>query len=60
MGVRDDAWIVVTARLRSSSRALTPLHPKRTHGDTSGILTPQLILTQPRKVPVSFRSRTDE
>ena len=28
LGVRDDTWIVVPARLRSSSRALASLHPK--------------------------------
>jgi hypothetical protein len=58
LGVRDHAWIIVTARLRSSSRAFTPLHPKQVHGDTGGILTPQLIHSQPRKVPLSFRTST--
>ena len=56
LGVRDHAWIIVTARLRSSSRAFTPLHPKQAHGDTGGILTPQLIHSQPRKAPLSFRT----
>ena len=54
LGVRNYAWIIVTARLRSSSRAFTPLHPKQTHGDTGGILAPQLIHSQPRKAPLSF------
>ena len=48
LGVRDHAWIIVTARLRSSSQAFTPLHPKQAHGDTGGILTPKLIRSQPR------------
>ena len=56
MGVRDYAWIIVTARLRSSSRVFTPLHLKQAHGDTGGILTPQLIHSQPRKARLSFRT----
>ena len=60
MGVRDDIWIVVTARLRSSSRAIAALHPKQAHGDTGGIPALHLILTQPPKAPVSFRSRMCE
>ena len=48
LGVRDYAWTIVTARLRSSSRAFTPLHPKQqVHGGTGGILTPQLIHSPP-------------
>ena len=60
LGFRDDAWIVVTGRLRSPSRALTPLHPKQAHGDTGGIPTSQLFLTQPRMVRVSFRNRSTD
>ena len=57
LGVRDHAWIIVTARLRAStSRAFAPLHPKQVHGDTGGILTPQLIHSQSRKAPLSFRT----
>ena len=57
LGVCDHAWIIVTAHLRSSSRAFTPLHPKQVHGDAGGILlTPQLIHSQSRKVPLSFRT----
>ena len=59
LGVRDHAGIIVTARLRSSSQAFTPLHPKQAHGDTGGIFTPQLIQSQPRKVldPGTMRQR---
>ena len=39
LGVRDHSWIIVTSRLRSSSRAFTPLHPKQVHGDNVGIFS---------------------
>ena len=57
-GARSETWLAVTARSRSSRRALPAPRPKQAHGDTGSILALQRILTQPRKAPVSIRSRT--